>query len=101
VREQDARDYKEQDRLAALLEQPCDPGSIAAFPCSFRYCAVSLIRHNWQALIRAISPENALHVGYIIGEAMRPRQQGRGGLLVVNRRLDIPPSVLRIPLFRR
>jgi LuxR family transcriptional regulator, maltose regulon positive regulatory protein len=28
--------------------------------------------HNWQALIRAISSENALHAGYIIGEAMRP-----------------------------
>jgi len=26
--------------------------------------------HNWQALIRAISPENALHAGDIIGEVM-------------------------------
>ena len=34
VRERDIRDYKEQDRLAVLLEQPSDPASTVAFPCS-------------------------------------------------------------------
>ncbi len=31
VREQDIRDYKEQDRLVAPVVQPSDPASIAAF----------------------------------------------------------------------
>jgi hypothetical protein len=35
-----------------------------------RYCAISLINHNRQALIRTISPENALHAGHIIGEVV-------------------------------
>ncbi len=29
--------------------------------------------HNWQAFIQAISSENVLRAGYIIGEAMRWR----------------------------
>jgi hypothetical protein len=35
-----------------------------------RYCAVSIMSHNWQALIRALPPKNALHAGSIIGEVM-------------------------------
>jgi hypothetical protein len=57
VREQDIRDYKEQDRLAALLVQPIDPASIALFPSS---CSV----------LCGIVREHLLHALFAIGKVL-------------------------------
>src|SRR5262249_30398841 len=36
------------------------------------YCAISLISHNWKAVLQALLSENDLHSGYIIVDTMRP-----------------------------
>jgi hypothetical protein len=63
----DMSGLREMDR--STRDQTCRKP--AGFVGRVPYCAVSLISHNWRALIRAISSENALHAGYIRGEAIR------------------------------
>jgi hypothetical protein len=54
--------------------------------------------HNWQALIRALSSENALHTGYIIGETIRGMRSNDASASCAN--LFVGPAGLASPRAR-